>query len=139
MTEDRDAKVLELRASGKSAREVAAEFGLTVPEVEAIVKAQVDLLQSGEGLRQSVGLALYRLEKMEVHFHNLAMQDDDATCAAISLKANERRATLSGSNAPIGHSVRMIGDAGPSEETSTDQLFRAIKELRESGPPAEPN
>jgi hypothetical protein len=128
--EDED-RIFEARASGRTARDVAREFDVTVKQVNDIVETKVDELHSGAGLRQSVGFALYRLEKMELKFHARAMADDgDCASAAIALKANERRATLSGSNAPLGHSIQLIGGAAPEPLTSTQSLQKAFDEIR---------
>jgi hypothetical protein len=55
MTDEDEDRIFEARASGRSARDVEREFGVTVAQVEKVTAARVEALQSGAGLRQSVG------------------------------------------------------------------------------------
>jgi hypothetical protein len=135
MTDEDEDAIFEACASGRSAREVAKTFNVSVKQVHDIVEAKVNELHSGEGLRKSVGFALFRLEKMELKFHNRAMEGDgDTTAAMVAVKCNERRSTLSGSNAEIGHAVRLITGAGPEPLTSTQSLLLAFDEVRHVTP-----
>jgi hypothetical protein len=125
--DDRDSRIFEARASGRSKREVAREFGLTIKAVDEITKAKVEELQSGAAIRESIGFAAHRLERAEIKLHLRAMEGDgDAAAEMVAIKANERRMTMLGGNAPIGHAVQISTAAAPRELTSTEQAFGAL-------------
>jgi hypothetical protein len=132
VAEDQSEQILEARAEGKSVRTIARELDLTLREVEDGLKAALERIYSGEGLRESVGLALHRLERMELKYHDIAMKAEggDPACAMIALKSNERRAVLSGSTPPIGFAVRHMVDAAPEQLTSTGELRAVLDRLR---------
>jgi hypothetical protein len=47
----------------------------------------------------------------------------------LMVKIAERRATLPGANAPIGHSVRVISHPPANEPTNTDKIDAATNRL----------
>jgi hypothetical protein len=113
-------------------QQIATALNLTPSEVEAGLKAALDRIYSGDGLRLSVGLALHRLERMELKYHDIAMKAEggDPACAMIALKSNERRAVLSGSTPPVGFAVRHMVEAAPERLTSTQELRAVLDRLR---------
>jgi hypothetical protein len=58
-----------------------------------------------------------------------------AAAAAIFVKTNERRSTLAGANAPIGHVVRLTSTAPLVQESSTDYYCRML-DLLDGKPPS---
>jgi hypothetical protein len=52
---------------------------------------------------------------------------------ALLVKVAERKATLLGLNASIGHAVRVVQHAPEQRETSTDKIERALAALIEDG------
>jgi hypothetical protein len=129
---DTEDAILAAKAEGKPIREIARHFSLTAAQAEKSLKAALDRLQSGEGLRRSVGLALHRLEQMEVKYHSIAMAapGGDPACAVVALKANERRSVLSGVTPPQGYAVTMISNAAPPEQTSTQRLLSIFDSIK---------
>jgi len=58
------------------------------------------------------------------------MEDDgDCQAAVTYVKISERRATLAGANAPIGHAVTVMRHATPPELTSTQRIRAALDDV----------
>jgi hypothetical protein len=55
----------------------------------------------------------------------------DTAAGALLVKVAERKATLLGLNAPIGHAVRVVQHPPEHCETSTDKIERALDALLE--------
>ena len=129
-SEDRDSAIFEARANGRSAKDVAREFGLTVKEVDRITTAKIEEQASGAAVRQSIGFAAHRLEQAEIKFHNRSMEGDgDAASQMVAVKCNERRMTMLGGNAPAQYSVYLSNQAAPPSLTSTEKIARALDRL----------
>ena len=59
------------------------------------------------------------------------MEDDgDCQAAVTYVKISERRATLAGANAPIGHAVTVMHQAAPPQLNSTQSLSAAIDRIK---------
>src|SRR5262249_42508697 len=67
-------------------------------------------------------LADRRLAAVELKFYNKAVEGDgDPQSAIVFVKTSERRATLAGANAPIGHAVTVMHQAAPARELTSTQ------------------
>jgi hypothetical protein len=79
-----------------------------------------------------------RLHRLELKFFHKAMEGEgDCQAAVTYVKISERRATLAGANAPIGHVVQVLQSTPATQETSTDRIEAAIARIR--GLPAKPH
>ena len=56
-------------------------------------------------LKRTLALELLRLDELEEAFRDKAIVDRDVAAGVLLVKVAERRATLLGMNAPIGHAV----------------------------------
>src|SRR5215472_14655692 len=102
---------------GKAARALAED------EVRAALKETVDNFRNGEHLREVWALEDIRLHRLGLKFFHKAMEGDgDCQAAVTYVKISERRATLAGANAPIGHEVTVMHQAAPPQLNSTQRL-----------------
>jgi hypothetical protein len=76
---------------------------------------------------------LLQLDEIEEAFHDKAIIDRDVASGVLLIKAQERRATLLGMNAPLGHSVRVVSHPPANRPTSTDKIEAALNALIEDG------
>jgi hypothetical protein len=123
--------ILDALAAGLSVERAAERFKLPVAEVRQLLRDEVDRFRDGEYLREVWVLADRRLAAVELKFYNKAVEGDgDPQSAIVFVKTSERRATLAGANAPIGHAVTVMHAAAPPELTSIDRIEAAIERIR---------
>ena len=138
---DREA-VLDFLMDGGSISAAADRFGLRETEVRDILKQETDRCYDGAEMRSEWTLTARRLRRMELAFDRKAIDDLDCAAAIVAIKASERRASLTGANAPPGHLVTVMhANAIEHQETSTENLRRVLDELTNPArlePPAEP-
>ena len=116
-----------------SLAEIAAAQGMTVSEVREIIDQEAARCFAGEELRRTWLLEARRLRELGQKYYDKAMGDaeDAANSAVIFIKASERLATLTGMNAPQGHSVSLIHEvAQPHRQTGTDKIRAAIDRIQ---------
>src|SRR5215831_1406978 len=116
-----------------SLAEIAAAQGMTVSEVREIIDQEAARCFAGEELRRTWLLEARRLRELGQKYYDKAMSDAEnaANSAIIFIKASERLATLTGMNAPQGHSVTLIHEAArPERQTGTDKIRAAIDRIR---------
>jgi hypothetical protein len=91
----------------------------------------------GEQLRRELRLEVTRLNALAEKYYGKAMAGDgDVNSGALYVKLSERKATLLGLNAPIGHAVQVIHSTAPiRQQTSTDLLRAAIDRIRNKSLP----
>ena len=116
--------ILKARVSGKSVAWIAREHGCSEEAIEAVLDRHVDVLMTDKALRQALMLELKRLDDYVETFHPKA-QEGDPVCGALCVKISERRATLLGLNAPLGHAVQIIHRTEPARALTSTQKIRA--------------
>ena len=127
---DRDA-VLDALAFGLSIEDAAGRFGMREAEVRQRLKQETDRVYDGVEQRSQWMLTSRRLELIEVKFARKALDDMDPTAAIVAIKASERRATLTGANAPPAHLVTVMhAQASEGRTSSTERMLEAIRRLR---------
>ena len=92
----------------KRVRRIADEYGCTVDEVNACLDHHPIELDRDKYLKRTLALELLRLDELEVAFRDKAIVDRDVAAGVLLVKVAERRATLLGMNAPLGHAVQVI-------------------------------
>jgi hypothetical protein len=110
---------------------LAEEHGLTLEELLAIIDQHPVEVDRDNYLRRCLARQLLLLDRLEVTFGKLAFEDRDTAAGALLVKVAERKATLLGLNAPIGHAVRVVSHPPAHHETSTDKIERALNALVE--------
>jgi hypothetical protein len=81
-------------------------------------------------LKRALAMQLLQLDELEVAFRNKAIMDRDVAAGVLLVKVAERRATLLGLNAPIGHAVAVVQHEPENKPTSTERLRAAIDRIR---------
>jgi hypothetical protein len=128
--------ILNCLVDGASIAEAARRFSVPESEIKAIVDEETARYYDPATMRQRWMLAERRMLSLELQFYRLAKEKDDHVAGALAVKANERRATLSGANAPIGHVVQLTSTAPLVQESSTEYYCRMLDLLDgKSGPP----
>jgi hypothetical protein len=123
--------ILDALAAGLSVEKAAKRFKLPIVEVRNILRDEVDRCRDGEHVREVWALADRRLAAVELKFYNKAVEGDcDPQSAIVFVKTSERRATLAGANAPIGHAVTVMTAAAPAHLNSTQKLQAAVDRIR---------
>jgi hypothetical protein len=139
---------LTARVLGRSVRRVAREHGMTEGAVDEVLDQRADAMLSGKHLRRALMLQLARLDELVEVFHPKAL-GGDPICGALVVRIEERRSTLLGLNAPIGHAVSVVQHEPVEAPTSTDRIRAAFDRIRRKrlprpaddpdGPPTQPH
>jgi hypothetical protein len=108
---------------------LAEEFGTTIEEVQAILDAHPVETDRDSYLRRALAQQLLLLDRLEVTFGRMAFEDRDTAAGALLVKVAERKATLLGLNAPIGHAVRVVSHPPEHRQSSTDRIEAALNAL----------
>jgi len=133
-----DDEILDALASGATIRACVARFGVDEREVQQVLKAETNRMADGQEMRSEWMLASRRLREVEIKFHNQAVANMDCQAAVVSIKANERRATLNGANAPTAQAVTIMNQVKETEQpSSTVRMLEAIRRLKEEDPDRE--
>jgi hypothetical protein len=110
-------------------RRIADDFDCSVDEVNRVLDTHPFEVDRDKYLKRKLALQLLQLDEIEEAFHDKAIVDRDVPAGMLLIKAQERRATLLGANAPIGHAVRVVSHPAENKPTSTDKLERVLNEL----------
>ena len=106
---------------------IAEEHGCTIDEAHAVLDHHPIELDRDKYLKRALALELIRLDQLETAFEAKALVDRDVAAGTLLVKIAERRATLLGMNAPIGHAVAVVQHE-PVRPTSTERLRRVLDE-----------
>ena len=120
-----DDEVLKARVAGKSVRRIALDHGVSEDAIGAILDQRAGELMTEKSLRQALMLELQRLDDYVETFHPRALEGDPV-CGALCVKISERRATLLGLNAPLGHAVQIIHKTEPQAQPTSTKRIRAV-------------
>jgi hypothetical protein len=112
----------------KPERAIADDCGCTVDDVHAVLDRHPIEVDRDQYLKRALALQLVQLDELEVVFREKACAGDTAS-GMLLVKIAERRATLLGLNAPIGHAVAVIQHAPENRPTTTDKIEAAIRAL----------
>jgi hypothetical protein len=110
---------------------LAKAHGCSVGEMNAALDRHPLELNRDAYLRRCLALELMQLDRIELAFGHKALVDRDVASGVLLVKVAERRATLLGLNAPIGHAVRVVSHPPQNQPTSTDRIEAALNALVE--------
>jgi hypothetical protein len=117
-------------SKGASILEVSRQFGMTEAEARDSLKRAIERCAEAESLRAEWVMSARRMLAIELKYCELALEGDgNAAAAAIAIKANERRSALTGSNAEIGHTVRLLGSAPAVGQRNAQAMLEAFDKL----------
>ena len=112
---------------------IARSHGCSVDDVHDALDRHPIELDRDAYLRRTLALELIRLDQLEMAFGSKALVDRDVASGVLMVKIAERRATLLGLNAPIGHAVRVVQHPPVHQPTSTERIEAALAALVEDG------
>jgi hypothetical protein len=130
--DDRD-EVLDFLMMGGSVRAAAERFGMPRSEVRDIVADETNRYADPAAIKRDWALASRRLLRMELAFHERALEQMDPSSAIVALKCNERRATLAGGgSSQPSHLIALMQTAPAVEDTrtTTQRMLAAILALK---------
>jgi hypothetical protein len=114
----------------KPERRIAEDHDCTVDEVHAVLDQHPIEVDRDKYLKRALALQLLQLDELEIAFREKALMDRDVAAGVLLVKVAERRATLLGMNAPLGHAVQVIQHEPADKPTSTERLRAAINRIR---------
>jgi hypothetical protein len=126
---ERERQICDLRVKGKTEAEVCAMLGVTVPDIHrALDRAAQAALTPAARLR-GIFIDAARLEHIQQVFIPLVESGDDKA-AMVIIRAQERKATLMGDNAPLRvDPIALTAEGGP-QLTSTEELRAVFDQMR---------
>jgi hypothetical protein len=84
-------RILKSASEGVSVREIAAEHGLSEEGVTAVLDRAAEVWFTGEHLRRELLLEVSRLSRLEEHYYNKALGDDEGSASAGASKGDAVR------------------------------------------------
>ena len=114
----------------KPERRIADDHGCTVEEVHAVLDRHPIEADRDKYLKRALAMQLLQLDELEVAFRDKAIVDRDVAAGVLLVKVAERRASLLGLNAPLGHAVQVIQHEPENKPSSTDRIRVAIDRIR---------
>jgi hypothetical protein len=127
-----DQHILQRHLDGLSIRRIAREFRMSDRAVNEALDRALPPLDAG--LRQRLYRAdLARLEELLGYWQAKALEGS-ATATGLVLKILERRASLTGIDAPINMRLQVIEQTSEQEPTSTEALLAEFNRIAEERP-----
>jgi hypothetical protein len=125
---ERDKQIFDLVVEGRTEAEVCRMLGVTVADVHRALDWAGQVMLSAQNRVRIIAVDAARCERMIQDFLPASHSRDDKA-ANVILKAQERKATLLGLNAPLRvDPIALAQEAGP-HETSTENLRRIFDEV----------
>ena len=129
LTDDDEAAIILAVANRTRVADIARAYRTTISDINAVVERRASEMFSGEAMRRKMFIEDARLEALG-EFHYQRGKEGDVQSGALYVKISERRATLSGMNAPSGHIVQLVGAANaPKAQTSTEQISSLLDNI----------
>src|SRR5215813_3857166 len=122
----------------KPERAIADDNGCTIDEVHAVLDRHPIEVDRDKYLKRALALQLLQLDELEIAFREKALMDRDVAAGVLLIKVAERRATLLGLNAPIGHAVQVIQHDPPNKPSSTERIAALVDRIRGKTQPDDP-
>jgi hypothetical protein len=121
---ERERQICDLRVKGKSEAEVCQMLGCTIRDIHAALDKAAQASMTPAARVRDIFVDAARMERAQLVFLPL-MEGADDKAAMIVIRAQERKATLLGSNAPLRiDPIALAADVG-QPLTSTQQLKKA--------------
>jgi hypothetical protein len=118
---ERDRQIVDLRVKGKSEAEVCQMLGVTVPDIHRALDRAAQASMTPQARVRDIYLDAARMERAQQIFLPL-MESADDKAAMVVIRAQERKATLLGSNAPLRVDPIALATEVAQPLTSTQQL-----------------
>jgi hypothetical protein len=114
----------------KRVRRIASDHGCSVAEVNAALDRHPIELNRDTFLKRMLAMELVELDELQQAFRDKALVDRDVAAGMLLIKVAERRATLLGMNAPLGHAVQVIQHEPLDKPTSTERIAALVDRIR---------
>ena len=120
--------IVAMATTGMKIADIARACAMTQADVLRVLDTEAAENFSGEALRRAWMIEARRLDALGKLYYARAMEGD-AESAVIFLKTSERKATLTGMNAPIGHAVQVMHTVAPQPRNSVEDMRATLDEL----------
>src|SRR5262245_53607415 len=114
----------------KRVRRIARDHGCSVAEVNVALDHHPIELDRDTFLKRTLAMELVELDELQAAFREKALVDQDVAAGVLMIKIAERRATLLGINAPLGHAVQVIQHEPENKPSSTSRILEALARVR---------
>jgi hypothetical protein len=130
---DRERQICDLRVSGKPVAEVCQMLGVTVADINRALDRAAQAALTPSARVRTIHIEAARMEVLEEAFMAPAKGGDDKA-AMVVIRAQERKATLMGLNAPLRTDpVQLAIEAAP-QLTSTQKLRDIFNRVQAEDP-----
>jgi hypothetical protein len=130
---DRERRIIDLRVSGKSIAETCEMMNCTPADINRALDRAASLALTPQARVRTIHLEASRMEVLEEVFMASAKAGDDRA-AQVVIRAQERKATLLGLNAPLRTDpIALAIEAGPNL-SSTQALRDVFNRVRAEDP-----
>jgi hypothetical protein len=127
-TSDKDREaILDARSDGVSIAAIARRFNMAEHEVRDILREEVARYSDGDFLREGWVLTIRGLEQIESKFRRKGLDELNEAAAMVAIRANERRASLTGAGQTTIH--MMMTPAPAKRRLSIEDLIDRHKRL----------
>jgi hypothetical protein len=136
---ERDEAIFKAWRKGQSVQKLARDYNLSQSHVTAIIDQCLPSLTPRAQVRELRRL-LCDLEELREQYHGIAMAENDAEAANVSIRTAHEIAQLRqfvGGGQHIDP-IQLTKQVGSSREKSTDAIVRAIASLARNHAPPEP-
>ena len=121
------------RIVNKRVRWIAQDHGCSIDDVNAALDRHPIELDRDTFLKRTLAMELVELDELQQAFRDKALVDRDVASGTLLVKLAERRATLLGLNAPIGHAVQVVQHEPPEHKTCTAELRGILDNIMHIG------
>jgi hypothetical protein len=113
----------------KRVHAIAKAHSCSIDDVHVALDRHPIELDRDAYLKRTLALELLRLDSLEMAFEDKAPRDRDVASGLLLVKVAERRATLLGLNAPLGHAVQVVQHEPQNKPSSTDKIEKVLAQL----------
>jgi hypothetical protein len=114
----------------KRVRRIANDHNCTIAEVNAALDQHPIETDRDRFLKRTLAMELVELDELQAAFRAKALKDRDLASAALLVKVHERRSTLLGLNALIGHAVALVQHEPAASLTTTQEVELILDRIR---------
>jgi hypothetical protein len=127
--QERERQICDLRVKGKTEAEVCAMLGVTIADIHQALDRAAAAAMTPQARVRGIYLDAARLERIQQVFVPLVESADDKA-AMVVIRAQERKATLMGDNAPLRVDPIQLAEAARPKPNSTQAMLEVFERLR---------
>ncbi|HEY1864297.1 MAG TPA: hypothetical protein VGG77_11565 [Roseiarcus sp.] len=126
---DAERLICDLRVKGKTEVEVCSMLGVTLPDIHRALDEAAQASMTPAARVRGIYLDAARLERIQQVFIPLVESADDKA-AMVIIRAQERKATLMGDNAPLRVDPIQLAETARPKPNSTQAMLEVLERLQ---------